>query len=245
VQKTIRDHQAIKLIKEGGLDKLLITDFSKLASEIATIRLTLAQKEKDKESKADAKPKEEDKKKSSENTENKESIKFDGSNYNALSESELNKLLKEKRKELDNFFDGKKGEAILYKTLSGATPEIKDAVGLISLYKYAYLKYGKEYKDLDSSGTVTKKSVEEEYNKWKKETNAVKRFLTLGADAFGDFDSRFSEYVVDYVKSRYAEARNISYEKVYSNKNFEIDSLLNEEKAYNLIKHLSNTLKGD
>jgi hypothetical protein len=49
VQKTIRDHQAIKLIKEGGLDRLLITDFSKLASEIATIRLTLAQKEKSKE----------------------------------------------------------------------------------------------------------------------------------------------------------------------------------------------------
>ena len=39
LQKTIRDFEAIKLIKEGGLDKLLVTDFTKLTSEIASIKL--------------------------------------------------------------------------------------------------------------------------------------------------------------------------------------------------------------
>jgi hypothetical protein len=38
IQKSIRDVQAIELITKGGLDKMLISDFSKLASDIVSLR---------------------------------------------------------------------------------------------------------------------------------------------------------------------------------------------------------------
>jgi hypothetical protein len=43
----------------------------------------------------------------------------------------------------------------LYKTLVGATPEAKSALGDLSLYDYTYLKYGKQFKDLSKKGSVT------------------------------------------------------------------------------------------
>jgi hypothetical protein len=62
--------------------------------------------------------------------------------------------------------------------LAGASPEIKSAMGNLSLYDYTFLKYNKEFKDFHKSkGTVNKKTIEEEYNKWKEQSDAVKKFV--------------------------------------------------------------------
>jgi hypothetical protein len=100
--------------------------------------------------------------------------------------------------------------------LAGATPAIAQAVGKISLYQYTYLKYNMEYKDLPKEGDHTKKAVKEEYEKWQKESNATKKYLTLGVDAYNDFDKRFAQYVVDYIKTEYKDVREVTYAKLLS-----------------------------
>jgi hypothetical protein len=87
LQKTIRDFEAIKLIKEGGLDKLLITDFTKLASEIASIKLAIAQKEKDQEKKGEDKKdaKKDEKDTNPSDKEKQEALEFDDGKYDIKS----------------------------------------------------------------------------------------------------------------------------------------------------------------
>jgi hypothetical protein len=51
LQKSIRDYQALKLLKAGGLDKMLVNDFTKLTSEIVDIKAALEDKKSKKEEK--------------------------------------------------------------------------------------------------------------------------------------------------------------------------------------------------
>lgn len=234
IQKSIRDVQAIELITKGGLDKMLISDFSKLASDIVSLRQQLEVKQEDKS---------EDKKE--ENKDKKESAKT----------KQLAEQLEEKRKELQDFLSGKKGEYYLYKTLVGATPEAKAALGDLSLYDYTYLKYGKQFKDLSKKGSVTQKSVQEEYNKWKEEQDSTKRYITLGVEAYSDFDSRFSKYILDFAESQYKDVRRTTYDKLMSQGNFNIthrddgiiepNGVLDKDFSYRFIRSVANALKQD
>lgn len=258
LQKTIRDFEAIKLMKEGGLDKLLISDFSKLTSQIATIKLALAKKEEE-SAKKEKKSDKEEKETAPTEKEVKEVQEFDDGKYDNKSEAFLKAALEKKRKELKEFLDGKKGEEYLYKTLAGATPDIAKAVGKISLYQYTYLKYNMEYKDLPKEGDHTKKSVKEEYEKWQKESNATKKYLTLGVDAYNDFDKRFAQYVVDYIETEYKDVREVTYAKLLSgeralrafkkpdiaNGNFNFTGMLDNDQSYALIRSLANAMKVD
>ena len=261
LQKTMRDFEAIKLIKEGGLDKLLVTDFTKLTSEIASIKLAIAQKEKDQakkgEEKKDAKKDEKDTTPS--DKEKQEALEFDDGKYENKSLPFLQALLEKKREQLSDFLSGKKSEEYLYKTLTGATTKVREAVGEISVYDFAFLKYGKELKDLPKSGNITQKSVKQEYEDWKKETNSTKRFLNLGVDAYGDFDQRFSKYVSEYVESNYNDIRQVTYDKLLSGNrflrdikekgiksgNFGVNELIDDDASYQIIKSVANALKSE
>lgn len=245
LEKAIRDYQAISILKKGGLDKMLIADFTKLSSEIASIKIALDEAEKKKEE--DKKSTEEKQKEQKEaTTKAKKDVEefFDDGNYSGKPAEYLKELLKKKREELNQFLNGEKAEFYTYKTLVGAVPEIKNALGDLSIYDYTFLKYNKEFRDLKrSTGTVNQASVEKEYNEWKKLSNADEKFIRLGVEAYQDFDTRFSKYIYDYIKTGYGDVRKVTRAKLLSRGNLKLTDLLDDNNAYQSIKKIANLQK--
>lgn len=246
LEKAIRDYQAINILKKGGLDKLLISDFTKLSSEIASIKLELEKAETKSAEQNDKRPKDQQERdtRNAEQQAQEDVEEFDDGNYSNKSPEFLRALLQKKRQELRDFLSGKKSEFYTYKTLVGATPEIKTALGDLSIYDYTYLRYGKEYKDLKrTKGTLTQRDVEKEYNDWAKETDADKKFIKLGVEAYADFEKRFSKYIIDYIKTGYNNVRKITRTKLLSKGNFTLNNLLDNDQSYKIIRQLGNLLK--
>jgi len=141
---------------------------------------------------------------------------------------------------------GDKGEFYLYKTLVGSTPEIKTALGNLSIYDYTFLKYGKEWKDLPKNkGVLTKDKVKEEYDNWKKDTDVERRFVQFGVEAYADFDKRFSQYIQDYISERYSDVDSIVHDKVLSRQNLFLEKRLDDNESYETLKKIADGLKSD
>lgn len=245
LQKSIRDYQALKLLKAGGLDKMLVNDFTKLTSEIVDIKAALEDKKSKKEEK-ESKNKTEEKEVKPTDQEKKDVEEFDDGVYDNKTEGFLTALLEKKRKDLKEFLSGDKGEFYLYKTLVGSTPEIKTALGNLSIYDYTYLKYGKEWKDLPKNkGVLTKDKVKEEYDNWKKDTDVERRFVQFGVEAYADFDKRFSQYIQDYVSERYSNVDSIVHDKVLSRQNLFLEKRLDDNESYETLKKIADGLKSD
>lgn len=244
LQKSIRDYQALKLLKQGGMDKLLISDFTKLSSEIVSIKSELAKFES---KKSDKEKKSEEQKDTKDTPKVPEKIEeYDDGVYNNKSEEFLKKLLEEKRKELTRFLNGDKGEEYLYKTLVGLTPEIRTALGNISIYDYTYLKYGKEWKDLpEKKGVLTHEKIQKEYDEWKQDTDLDRKFIKFGVEAYADADKRFAQYAIKYIQENYGSITDVVMSKVLSRGNLTINTLLDNNDDYQYIKQIADALKAD
>lgn len=240
VQKSIRDYQALKLLKQGGMDKLLISDFTKLSSEIASIKSELKKF-------GDKKDSDKTKESSQSDAKNPNKIEeYDDGIYSNKSQGFLEELLNKKREELAKFLNGDKGEFYLYKTLVGLTPEIRTALGNISIYDYTYLKYGKEFKDLPKNkGVLNKDLVQKEYEEWKTDTDLDRKFIKFGVEAYKDAESRFSDYAKKYIQENYGEIADVVFSKVLSPENLSLNALLSEDKDFQYIQQIADALKAD
>ena len=180
MQKAVRDYQAIKLLEKSNISKLVINDFTKLTSDIASIIAALKSKQSTDEDKN---------KQESVDTKTPEQTENADVQYDTMSAAALEKELDKKRKELQAFLNGDNGEEYLKKSLAFLIPEIREAAqGGLSKYLYTELKYDKNYADLpDSQGTLTKQQIDKEYDDWKNIENEEEKFLTLGVATYDDF----------------------------------------------------------
>lgn len=243
MEKSMRDYQAIKLLEESNISKLLIDDFAKLSSDVVTIRTELENKKRELEEKNKSKKSDEESDNKPNNLNEEEALIT--SDYSKMSIDTLEKVLEDKRKEVSDFITGKKSEEYLKKSLAYLIPEIREAsLGGVSKYIFSILKYGKEYDKLpESEGFLNKQKINEEYSQWKNITEPEKKFLEFGVKNYDDFIKKFQDSVLKYSKDNYLDVKKVVLDKLINQETLLNNNLLDDDKNYELIKKLSNSLK--
>lgn len=238
MQKAVRDYQAIKLLEKSNISKLVINDFTKLTSDIASIIAALKSKQSTDEDKN---------KQESVDTKTPEQTENADVQYDTMSAAALEKELDKKRKELQAFLNGDNGEEYLKKSLAFLIPEIREAAqGGLSKYLYTELKYDKNYADLpDSQGTLTKQQIDKEYDDWKNIENEEEKFLTLGVATYDDFIKKFQDSVYDYAKDNYLDVAAVVKNNLINHTSLVNTGGLDEDESYEDIKKIANGLKSE
>lgn len=259
--KALRDYQVIKMLEGTDISKLVINDFTKLASDIAAIRAELdsgskpdekednKSEDKNKESKEEKKKKSESEKEEEKEKEIKESNPAlndeEDTNWAGMNEDKLKEKLREKRNQLKDIISGNKSEFYLKQGLDFLDPITRNAMGNFSLYRWVNLRYNKNFDELTDA---QKTDAVNKYKEWKKETNAEKKYLMFGAKAFDEFNETYSQPISDYAQN-YAEIGRLILDNLLTKSNFAIGSILNpndetyDEQSYNIIAGINQQLK--
>lgn len=261
LQKTVRDYQAMKMLENSGISNLVISDFTKIASDIANIRTELKSRSEDQTDKKDtAKTEAEDKKEKKEQEKKTEEPKteeekevaevetknpsLDGEekDYSTMSVPELKVELENKRKQLQGFLDGSNGLDYLKKSLAYFIPEIRNALGNVSLERFAEIKYDVNIQDPAIKET-DKKRIQDEYEEWKKESDIEKKYLKFGSEAFDKFVKLWSPAAVEYNES-YQEVGRKILDQALAARTFNIGDVLTDDvKAWNILQDIVTQLK--
>lgn len=259
LQKSIRDYQAVKILEDQGIDKLLVADFTKLSSQIAQLKIAIQE--------AESREKEENKDKSADeikkiNSENESKASQDVKEFGNRTDWEgqsaafLKELLKQKQEEAQKFLKGEKAEDYLYKTLVTADSNIREAFGAISKFDYTYIKYGKQYSELTANtGILSQNQIDKEFKEWQESTDITEKFLTFGVDAYKRFEDLVKNSLLEYAKNGYGDVHKIAVNGtkntdgtpknngIYADGNINLNSYIDSEGGFEHLKQLVNSLK--
>lgn len=185
--KALLNQYMLPELEKSGVDKLIISDFNKLAGEIVQLRSQLKGLESTTES-------------------------ADG----GVGITETRAKLEEKRLQIQELMNGDKSDDYLMKSLLYLIPEMHKPFISLNKEQFTQANYGKSYADLDNEGIgITKKSVTEKFDDYIKNPDIVENLDTV-LGAYKNAQGLFSNVIKDYSEGKYKDVRSNAFKTLYN-----------------------------
>lgn len=252
-RKALRDYTVLPMMEESGIHKLIVSDYQNLVKDFVDIKSALDRK-KTAASQVEKKDEEKDSEKKSEkkSTETKEfkketkdsKPKTDPSKYDERSIAELESLLEEKRKEVNEFTSGNNHEKYLKIALGYLNPAIRGKLLNMDVQSYTKAKYNKDFIKLPETGAgLTQEALRKEHKEWMENSNVLDKYKTFVVNSLDSLESVFSPMFEDYSKSKYGDVRKNVLDKILSVNNYQLLQKFTDDNTREVLINVSEVLK--